>query len=166
MGQGSEVTRRLTENIWNARDLSDIAELVDESFVLHISGATFAGRDEVFAMVAEQWFDAFPDIRVRIDQQIEVDDYVADVLTFSGTHSGAPFWPGLFRARGLPPIPASGAEFEFTQTSLYRMAAARVAEMWEDFDRVRLFLQLGVTLVVPTAAYSDDSAATKGGSRE
>src|ERR1019366_7193724 len=66
-----------------------------------------------------------------------------------GTHSGTDFHPGLFHARGLPAIPASGAAIEFTQTCLTRVEGGTMREMWEDFDRVRLFLQLGVGLEVP-----------------
>jgi hypothetical protein len=59
------------------------------------------------------------------------------------------YHPGLFRAIGLPPIPAAGKPFRFTQTHIIRIQEGLIAEIWEDFDRVRFWMQLGVTLVVP-----------------
>jgi predicted ester cyclase len=151
MVSGSSVTRRFCEVVWNERDLASVPDLVTEDFTIHVSGASFTGRDKLAVILTTQWFDPFPDISVRVEQVLEEGDLVADRLVFSGTHTGSAFLPGLFRARGLPAIPATGAEFEFTQTNIYRLVDSRIAELWEDFDRIRLFLQLGVGLVVPEA---------------
>jgi hypothetical protein len=122
--------------------------------MLHVAGADFQGRSALGAAFPSQWFDPFPDLRVTVEQQIAEGDRVAESLTFAGTHSGTDFHPGLFRARGLPPIPARGLPFEFTQISICRFEGDLVAEIWEDFDRIRLFLQLGVDLVVPKPSHS------------
>jgi predicted ester cyclase len=142
------VTRRFWELIWNRRDLSKLPQLLTEDYTVHIGGGTFGGRDAMRA-VGEQWFEPFPDLRCSVLHQVGDGDFVADHLLFTGTHTGGPYHPGLFRARGLPPIPTSGREFEFTQTCLTRLMNGLMAETWEDFDRVRLWMQLGVELVVP-----------------
>jgi hypothetical protein len=43
----------------------------------------------------------------------------------------------------------SGKPCKFTKTCITRMEDGHMAKTWDDFDRVRLWLQLGVKLVVP-----------------
>jgi predicted ester cyclase len=138
------------DEVWNHKNLDALDRLVAEAFTLHIAGADLAGPGLREGLTA-QWFDPFPDISVRTVLTMAADDLVAEHLVFTGTHTGAPFLPGLFRARGLPAIPASGRPFEFTQTCVSRVDNGLLAEMWEDWDRVRMFLQLGVGLEVPSA---------------
>jgi len=148
--QNKATSRRLAEQLWNERDLSRVNELVTESYTLHIGGGTFSGLDQM-AAIAAQWFEPYPDLHVEVVLQVAEGDFVADHLLFTGHHSGSAAHPGLFRARGLPPIPASGRAFEFTQTQISRFENGLIAETWEDFDRIRLWMQLGVQLQVPAA---------------
>ena len=147
-GENAALLRRFTEQVWNGHDLSNIDQLVADDYTVHIGGGTFAGRDTMSA-IAKQWFDPFPDLRVETLLQVTEGDLVAEHLLFSGHHTGTACHPGLFRSRGLPPIPASGAEFSFTQTCITRVADGLMAETWEDFDRIRFWMQLGVRLDVP-----------------
>jgi predicted ester cyclase len=142
--------RRFWEEVWNGRGATPAGEFFAENCRLHIGGAEVTGDESLWTALANQWFEPFPDLTVTLEQQIAEGDRVAELIVFRGTHSGGPFLPGLFQARGLPAIPPSGASFEFTQTWICRFEDGRIAEVWEDFDRVRLFLQLGVGLVVPS----------------
>ena len=99
--------------------------------------------------ITDQWYSSFPDLQVRVLQYVAEGERVVDYIEFGGHHTGTAFWPGLFRSLGLPAIRATGHEVKFTQTSITRIERGRMAETWEDFDRVRLWLQLGVNLVVP-----------------
>ena len=139
------------DEVWNHKDLGALDRLVAEDFALHISGADLSGRASLREGLATQWFEPFPDLAVRLVLCVAAGDLVAVHLVFTGTHSGAPFHPGLFRARGLPPIPVSDRPFEFTQTCFTRVADGRLKEAWEDWDRIRMFLQLGASIGVPTA---------------
>jgi predicted ester cyclase len=145
------VTARFWDEVWNKRDLGVLHELVAPDFVLHLAGATFSGIDAMGASFRAQWFEPFPDLACTTVWTLSGGDLVADSLVFAGTHSGTAFHPGLFQARGLPAIEPTGAAIEFTQTCLTRVDGGRMVEMREDFDRVRLFLQLGVGLEVPPA---------------
>jgi len=142
------ITRRFTELVWNERDMASIPDLVTADITLHIGGGTFSGAD-MMSPIAAQWHGPFPDLHAEILQQVAEGDRVVDYVLFTGHHSGEAFHPGLFRARGLPPIPATSAEIEFTQMSISRLENGKIAEIWEDFDRIRLWMQLGVTLNVP-----------------
>jgi predicted ester cyclase len=151
MSEATEaVTARFWSEVWNKRDLDVLEELFHPEFVLHLAGASFSGIAAMRASFETQWFEPFPDLAVKTVVTFSSDDLVADSLVFTGTHSGTAFHPGLFQARGLPAVPAEGAAIEFTQTCLTRVEGCQMVEMFEDFDRVRLFLQLGVGLEVPS----------------
>jgi len=137
------------DEVWNHKDLSALDRLVNEDFTLHIAGINLTGRDAMREGLAEQWFEPFPDITATTKLCAVEGDLVAEHLVFTGTHTGTPFHPGLFRARGLPAIAASGAAFEFTQTCFTRVHDGRLVETWEDWDRIRMFLQLGVDVAAP-----------------
>jgi predicted ester cyclase len=148
-----ELSRRWAETFWNERNPEGVVPLMTENPVLHVGGGSFAGLPTL-AMVADQWFDPFPDLHCETAQQVGEGERVAEILEFTGHHSGTPYHPGLFRSVGLPPIPTSGKPFCFTQTHIIRIEDSKVAEIWEDFDRVRFWMQLGVTLNVPCASSS------------
>jgi predicted ester cyclase len=146
-----ELTWQWTQIFWNDRNPEGVIPLMTANPALHVSGATLEGIPTL-DMVADQWFDPFPNLRAEVVLQVAEGDRVSEHLVFSGTHTGAPYHPGLFRSRGLPPIPTSGKPFEFTQTHIIRIEEGKIAEIWEDFDRVRFWMQLGVTLGVPDSS--------------
>lgn len=146
--EGKDICRRFWEEVWNGRDTSKLGEFGTEDLVIHVGGAAIPGA-QLGAALASQWFDPFPDLHVEIVLQVSEGDYVAEHLVFSGTHTGAPFHPGLFKALGMPALEPSGVEFEFTQTSILRLSGSQIAEIWEDFDRIRLFRQLGMQINIP-----------------
>jgi predicted ester cyclase len=148
--ENKALLRRFSELVWNQKDMSHLDELVAEDVTLHVGGGSFSGRDAMLAIV-DQWYAPFPDLHCETLQQVAEGDRVAEYLLFTGHHTGVEFYPGLFRARGLPAIPATGAEFAFTQTCITRVENGRMAEVWEDFDRVRFWMQLGVGLDVPVS---------------
>jgi predicted ester cyclase len=143
------VTTRFWDEVWTKKDFSNLFELLTEDFVMHVGGADLAHVEQMTAVFTAQWFEPFPDLSVRTVLQVAEGDLVAETLVFSGTHAGTPFHPGVLKSAGQPALPANGAAFEFTQTCISRLRDGRICEMWEDFDRLRLFVQLGVALVVP-----------------
>jgi predicted ester cyclase len=150
MGVGpGAVTTRFWDEVWTRKDFSRLLEILTEDFVLHVGGQDLAHVEHMAAVFTAQWFDPFPDLAVRPVVQVVEGDLVADSLVFSGTHSGTAYHSRLFESLGVPPIPATGTPIEFTQTSVSRVRDGRICEMWEDFDRVRLFQQLGVALALP-----------------
>ncbi|HZS29658.1 MAG TPA: ester cyclase [Gaiellaceae bacterium] len=126
------VTRAMFEDLWRDHRLERGEALVAPDFVLHIWGEEKRGRDGMAHALENVWLAAFPDLSCAVLLQIAEGDLVADHVTFSGTHTGAPF-------HGIEP---SGAAFTFTQTTISRIEDGRVAEVWEDFDWRGLVQQL------------------------
>jgi predicted ester cyclase len=74
---------------------------------------------------------AFPDLRVRIDDLIAEDDKVVARLTFEGTHQG-PF-------RDFEP---TGRPVSFGAIRIYQLAGGRVTASWAYQDSLGLVQQL------------------------
>ncbi len=126
------LTRRLWEEAWGRHRLDLGEELFTPDIRLHVMGRTVEGLDDMRGTL-ERWLASFPDIAADVGMQVAEGELVAERIAFSGTHSGEPF-------HGLP---ASGAEFSFTQTSICRIAGDRIAEIWEDVDWAGFMRQLG-----------------------
>ena len=132
MSEAAEaVSARFWDEVWNKRDLDVLETLFHPDFVLHLAGATFSGLGAMRQSFLTQWFEPFPDLSVRTVVAVSDGDLVAESLVFTGTHTGSAFHPGVFQARGLPAIPASGAAVEPRRGAggslcrVYRMAAGQ-----------------------------------------
>jgi predicted ester cyclase len=111
--------------------------VVAADFVDH---APMPGQAPGLEGVKRKWamyLDAIPDFRVTIEDLVAEGDKVAVRRTYEGTHRGGP----------LLGIPATGKRFQFGGISIFRLANGRIAEHWEQLDRLALMQQLGV---VPT----------------
>ena len=109
-------------------------EVVAADFVDH---APMPGQAPGLEGVKQKWamyLDAIPDFRVTIEDLAAEGDKVA--VLYEGTHRGE-----------LLGIPATGKWFQFGGISIFWLANGRIAEHWEQLDRLALMQQLGV---VPT----------------
>lgn len=108
-----------------------LAELCAPDLTVHLFGSTL-DRDE-FAGVVESFCRAFPDLRHTIEDLMAVDDRVVARLSITGTHAGE-----------LQGVAATGREISVTEIAIYRMSDGRIEEIWEEFDLLGLWRQLGV----------------------
>jgi predicted ester cyclase len=86
---------------------------------------------------------AFPDIRIRFEEIIAEDDWVALHCVLDGTHLGA--W------RGIPP---TGKHTIWTCTAFRRVGDGKLVEGYATFDWPGVMQQLGVTVMPPDPAAS------------
>jgi steroid delta-isomerase-like uncharacterized protein len=122
------------ETVWNGRKLNRAGELVAADFVDH---APMPGQAPGLEGVKRKWamyLDAIPDFRITIEDLVAEGEKVAVRRTYEGTHTGGP----------LLGIPATGKRFQFGGISIFRLANGRIAEHWEQLDRLALMQQLGV----------------------
>jgi steroid delta-isomerase-like uncharacterized protein len=127
------IVRAFVEIVWNGRQLDRAAEVVAPDFIDH---APMPGQAPGLKGVKRKWamyLDAIPDFRVTIDELVAEGDKVAVRRTYEGTHRGE-----------LLGIPATGKRFQFGGISIFRLANGRIAEHWEQLDRLALMQQLGV----------------------
>ena len=129
------VVRRFFELAINQRDESVFDELIAPDFVLHSSMLGEVRGAAAFKHSALALVKPCPDLQVAVEDVLEGEhDTVVARVTYRGTDSG-----GL-----LPGVPATGKPFEFTAMYLWRLLDGRLAELWQEADRVRLLQALGV----------------------
>jgi predicted ester cyclase len=77
--------------------------------------------------------NAFPDVRITVDQSVSEGDLVAVRWSGTGTHKG----DGL----GLP---ATNRPAQFTGMTFVRVQNGKLVEGWNIFDQLAMFTQLGI----------------------
>jgi steroid delta-isomerase-like uncharacterized protein len=127
------IVRAYVETVWNGRQLERADEVVAPDFVDH---APLPGQAPGLDGAKRKWamyLDAIPDLRVTIEELIAEGDKVGARRSYEGTHQGV-----------LLGIPATGKQLRVGGISIFRLADGRIAEHWEQLDRLALMQQLGV----------------------
>ena len=78
-------------------------------------------------------YTAYPDQVWTWDGLIAEDEWVAARYTFKGTFSGP-----------MGDVPPNGKEIVFTGVSVYRMQQGQIVEIWEYYDKLSLYQQMGI----------------------
>ena len=87
-------------------------------------------------MRSQMFNTAWPDQVWTWDGLIAEGEWVAARYTFKGTFSGP-----------MGDIPPNGKEIEFTGVSVYRFQQGQIVEIWEYYDKLGLYQQIGL---IPT----------------
>ena len=122
--------RRFYQEVFNARNLDTLDELLVPEGVDHTFGSQDTEQAKQFFAVVHQ---AFPDLRVEVHDVIAEGDLVAARVTYTGTHQGE-----------FLGIPATGKQTRTNGVDLFRMQDGRQAEHWGGPDILSFLMQLGV----------------------
>jgi steroid delta-isomerase-like uncharacterized protein len=121
---------RFYEEVINGTDLDAIDELLTPDGVDHTFGSQSAEEaKQFFGML----YQAFPDLRVEVNDVIAEGDLVAARVTYSGTHEGE-----------FVGIPGTGRQTQTSGVDFFRMQDGKQAEHWGGPDMASLLQQLGV----------------------
>jgi predicted ester cyclase len=98
------------------------------------------------AELARLWRTGFSNLKMEIEDSIEMEDKVACRFRVSGTHSGP-----------LMGIPGSGRPVSVVATGIFRISDGKLADNWVNFDALGLLQQIGAVpapgeTAVPSAA--------------
>jgi steroid delta-isomerase-like uncharacterized protein len=124
--------RRGFEEGINHRKLDTFADVVAPSYVNHNMPIPTRGP-EGFRQVIGAFLEAFPDMRIQVDQVIGEADTVATRGSFRGTHKGA-----------FMGIPATGKPVEVAYIDFWRFEGGKAVENWVQMDMLGMMQQLGV----------------------
>ncbi len=114
-------------------DLLD--QVLDQNIVWHdllLPGGEVQGIEN-FKKVLKMFRSAFPDLRIKLDDQIVEGDKVATRFVIQGTQKG-----------DLMEIRATGKPIRVTGISIIRFANGKAVEEWIEEDSLGLMHQLGV----------------------
>lgn len=111
-----------------------------EDIVEHTAGMPSRSGLEVVKEGLHVSLNAFPDLHLNIDDEIAAGDKVVSRWTMAGTHQD--------ELLGIPP---TGKRVRQTGVTIYRLANARIAELWFFPDNLGMMQQLGV-IPTPDAA--------------
>ena len=130
--ENKALIERWFEEVWNQGHTEAIDEMFSPEGVAHGLGPDLHGP-EGFKTFHATFRQAFPNIRVQVDEMIAEGDKVAYRLTASGTHLG----DGLGFA-------ATSRGVRFLVMGSARIAGGKIVEGWNVLDQMGMLTQLGV----------------------
>ena len=146
--ENKTVIRRWIE-AFNERDLEAEADLLAEGFVAHVPappGPLDLEGLEAWRRFTAPFVEAFPDLRLTVQDIMAEGDMVAARVAFRGTHRG--------EFQGIPP---TDKEVNFTAMEINRVVDGKVGEHWVEIDLLRLMGQLGA---IPEPEHSEEASPT------
>ena len=134
------VSRRLTEEAFNQGNYGVIDELVAPTFVNHDPATGDTKGPQGTRELIEGYRSAFPDIEIRIEEQVAEGDLVVTRWTGTGTHKG--------ELMGVAP---TGKGTTVTGVTIDKIKDGQIVESWNNWDTLGLMRQLGVVEELTTA---------------
>jgi steroid delta-isomerase-like uncharacterized protein len=131
--ENKAIVRRWFEEVINQHRVDRASELVTQDYVDH---GALPGQAPGLEGAKQKWamyIAAVPDLHGTVEDMLAEGDEVAARWMAEGTHQGE-----------LLGVPATGKRFRFTGISICRLAEGKMAEQFEQWDRLDLMQQLGV----------------------
>ena len=134
--ENKQLVRRWFEEVWNKGRAELIEELFDEYGIAHglsddpakpIKGPTD------YTPFYKQFREAFPNMRIVIEDLVAEGDKVAARCSVRGKHEG--------NFRGIAP---TQSPVDFTGMTILRIADGKIVEAWNNFDFLTMNKQCGL----------------------
>ena len=101
---------------------------------------------EAWRQFSGPFAEAFPDLRLTVQDIVAEGDTVAARVDFHGTHRG--------EFQGIPP---TDKQVAFTSIEINRVVGGKVEEHWVELDLLGLMQQLGA---IPEPGHSEEASPT------
>jgi steroid delta-isomerase-like uncharacterized protein len=132
---------------YNERDLEAEADVLAPGLVVHVPAAPGPLEGlEAWRQFSGSFAEAFPDLRLTVQDIMAEDNRVAARVAFHGTHRG--------EFQGIPP---TDKEVNFTSMEFNRVVEGKVEEHWVEMDLLGLMQQLGA---IPESEHSEEASPT------
>lgn len=132
LAENKALVRRYYDEVLTGRNRDLLTQLLDPSFVSHVSGGSDVGAG-TYAVAVRATHAAFPALAVTIHDQVAEGDKVVTRWSASGTHAGD-FAGG----------PATGRPVTVTGIHIHRVRQGRLVEHWEELNLLGVLRQLGM----------------------
>lgn len=133
--QNKVIYRRFLQEIFNEGQLDKLPELVSPSYVLHDGPPGTPNGPEAIRQVVTMFRNAFPDLKISLEEIIVEEDKVCARATTRGTHKGTIFG-----------VPATGRGVTMTGLTMVTIADGHLTESWVKNDMQGLMKQLGAKI--------------------
>ena len=120
--------RRFVDEVWNRKDYAAAADLYGEDYV-----NVFGSGPEARVEPIRRYHQAFPDLRLDVEELIVAGDAVVLRVTFRGTDTG-----------GYVGRAPTGVTVEEWAVTIMHFEGDKVVREWVGADKLGLFIQLGV----------------------
>ncbi len=130
--ENKRIYKEFIQEIFNEGHFEKLDELVAPTYVLQDAPPGTPIGSESVKQAATMFRNAFPDLKIVIDELIAEGDIIAARSTLSGTHKGAIFG-----------IPATGKTVCVTSLTMVRIKNGLLYESWVRNDSLGLLQQLG-----------------------
>lgn len=128
---------RFIEDVVNGGRIDLLPTLVSQEFQNHNEVGTGDPKTSVgrgpFITEIQRVRDAFPDVRIHVQQLIAEGDLVMVRSLAEGTHLGS-----------IGASMSTGRHAEIRSYTIYRLSDGLIAERWNLMDRMAMLQQLGV----------------------
>ncbi len=124
----------MLEEGWSKGEVSVFEETVADSVRFHYAGNSprILSREEMSRIVL-RWREAFPDLRMRLDELLVKGNRAAARMTLTGTHRGS--WAGA---------DSTGNEVRMALMMFFHFEDGKMVELWESDDQLGFRRQLGL----------------------
>ena len=120
--------RTFVEEVWNLRNYDATADLYAESYV-----NPFGSGPEARIEPIRRYHEAFPDLRLDVEELILAGDTVVLRAAFRGTDTG-----------GYVGRPPTGRTVDEWVVTIMHFEGDKVVREWVGADKLGMFIQLGV----------------------
>ena len=127
------MVRRFWEEAFNGRKLSLIDEIFTADWVYHGVGGLKVYGPEGLKQFLTEYYNAFPDMQVKVENLIAEGDKVVSHVTSRGTHRG--------ELMGISP---TGKQVTVPVICISRFVDDKIGEDWEIIDLFGMLQQLDV----------------------
>ena len=126
---------RWFDEVWNGKSESAVDEMFAEDGIAH--GLTDPEGNEVrgpegFKRLHRQFVEAYPDLRIIVEDTVVEGDKIAARCRVTGSHLG----------HSLGVAPTNGP-VEFTGMTIVRVRDGKITEAWNEFNFMEMYRQLG-----------------------
>jgi steroid delta-isomerase-like uncharacterized protein len=125
--------------MWNEANLTIVDTVYAQEFVRHDCGAPedIVGLENVKNYL-QNFFNAFPDLNVTVDKIIMEGNKLVQLWTLTGTNIGS-----------MAEMPPTGKTVKISGVSIIDMVNGKATEIWDYYNVLDMYQQLGFTLVPP-----------------
>jgi predicted ester cyclase len=148
--ENKAIVRRWVKEVFNEHKLDQVEELKVHNY---IDWNPYPGQDMAlggFKAVLVSFFQAFPDFRYDVEEELSEGDMLVCIGTWSGTHTGS--------FMGLPP---TGERMSARRIDIVRFSGDKMTERWGTGNELKTMKMMGFYPPLPPLASDDPKSIVR-----